>query len=323
MLRTLTGLTAVLASLPAAADTPRYPDLPRALSSFGAAVAGDHVYVYGGHSGRAHSYSTETTRGEFFRLDLKKPTKWEALPGGPKLQGLGLVAHRGKLYRVGGMQPQNAKGEKTDTKSQASCAVFDPATGQWAEWAPLPEPRSSHDAAVVGGTLYVLGGWRLNGKDGKSEWHDHGWSLDLTRSDATWQKVEQPFRRRALTVAGHDGKLYVLGGLNAKGETELTVNVYDPQAGTWSDGASLPGEKMNGFTPASAVAGGRLYVTPADGHVYRLTEKGDRWEEAGKLKDSRFVARMVAGPDKHLLVIAGAAPGTLLAAVEAVAIPGS
>src|SRR5690242_12640385 len=103
MLRILTGLTAVLATVPATADTPHLPDLPAPLSAFGAAVAGDHVYVYGGHSGKAHSYSTETTLGEFRRLDLKNPTKWEDLPGGPKLQGLALVAHDGKLYRVGGM----------------------------------------------------------------------------------------------------------------------------------------------------------------------------------------------------------------------------
>ena len=93
---------------------------------------------------------------------------------------------------------------------------------------------------------------------------------------------------------------------------------YHPKAGTWSDGPPLPGEKSNGFTPASAVAGGRLYVTPADGKLYRLSDNGDRWEEAGKVREPRFVARMVPGRDNRLVVIAGAAPGTLLASVEAV-----
>jgi N-acetylneuraminic acid mutarotase len=234
MFRTLTGLTAVFATLPATADSPRLPDLPAPVSSFGAAVVGDHVYVYGGHVGKAHTYSTDTTLGEFRRLDLKNPTKWEDLPGGPKLQGLALVAHGAKLYRVGGMQPQNSKSEKTDTKSQASCAVFDPAAGKWTDIEPLPEPRSSHDAAVVGDTLYVFGGWRLNGKDGKSEWIDHGWALDLAKPGAKWQKVNEPFRRRALTATGHGGKVYVIGGLNSKAETELAVNVYDPKSRTAS-----------------------------------------------------------------------------------------
>ena len=319
MLRTLTGLTAVLASLPATADAPRLPDLPAPVSSFGAAVVGDHVYVYGGHTGKAHSYSTETTLGDFRRLDLKHPIKWEDLPGGPKVQGLALVAHGGKLYRVGGMQPQNSKAEKSDTRSQASCAVYDPAAGKWTDIEPLPEPRSSHDAAVVGGTLYVFGGWCLNGKDGKSEWLDHGWKLDLKAADAKWQKVEQPFQRRALTMAARGGKVYVIGGLNAKGEMDLTVNVHDSKAGTWAEGPPLPGEKSNGFTPASAVADGRLFVTPADGKLYRLTDKADGWAEVGHLAEKRFVARMVPGPDRRLVVIAGTSPGSLLASVEAIA----
>lgn len=318
MFRTLTGLTAVLATLPANADTPRLPDLPVPLSSFGAAVVGDHVYVYGGHSGRAHSYSTETTQGTFRRLDLKDPAGWEDLPGGPRLQGLALVAHQGKLYRVGGMQPQNSKAEKTDTRSQATSAVYDPSAGKWADLGPLPEPRSSHDAVVVGGTLYVFGGWRLNGPDGKSEWHDHGWALSLAKPGAGWEKIDQPFQRRALTAAAHNSKVYVIGGLNSKGETELTVNVYDPKAGTWAEGPPLPGERSNGFTPASAVIDGRLFVTPADGKLYRLREAGDHWDEAGQLRQPRFVARMVPGPDRRLIVIAGAAPGSLLASVEAV-----
>ena len=63
MLRTLTGLTAVLASLPATADTPRLPDLPAPVSSFGAAVVGDHVYVYGGHSGGPTATRPRPLRG--------------------------------------------------------------------------------------------------------------------------------------------------------------------------------------------------------------------------------------------------------------------
>jgi N-acetylneuraminic acid mutarotase len=318
MFRTLTGLTAVLASLPATADTPPYPDLPAPISSFGAAVVGDHVYVYGGHAGKAHNYSTETTLGEFRRLDLKKPEKWEDLPGGPKLQGLALVANKGKLYRIGGMQPQNGKNEKSDTKSLASCAVFDPAAGTWSDIEPLPEPRSSHDAVVLDDTIYVFGGWRLNGKDGKSEWYAHGWSLDVTKPDGKWNKIDQPFQRRALTMAAHGGRVYVLGGLNAKGGMELTFNVFNPMNGVWSEGPALPGEQSNGFSPASAVLGDRFFVALADGKVYRMSTNAERWEEVTRLKDPRFVARMVPAAEHRLIVLAGSSPGVLLGSIEAV-----
>lgn len=307
----------LLAALgPAAGAT--YPDLPTAVSSFGAVVVGDHVYVYGGHAGKAHSYSAETTCGEFRRLNLKQPDKWEDLAAGPKLQGVAVVAHGGKVIRVGGMQPRNTKAAKADIWSQAGVAAFDPATGKWADLAPLPAARSSHDAVVVGDTLFVFGGWTLTGT-GKGTWLDHGLSLDLASPAAKWQQVKQPFTRRALTAAAFGGKVYVIGGLNADGKTEKLVDVFDPKTGAWAAGPEVPGEAMNGFTPASAVQGGRLYLTPRDGTVLRLTAKGDEWEGVGKLAEARFVARMVAGPAGALVVIAGAAPGGMLATVEGVA----
>lgn len=318
MHRTLTGLVAVSLTASSFAAPTAYPDLPAAISSFGAAVVGDHVYVYGGHSGKAHNYSTETTRGEFCRLNLKSPDKWEELPAGPKLQGSALVAHGGKLYRIGGMQPQNAKTEKTDTKSLSTCAVYDPEARKWIDIEPLPEPRSSHDAFVSNDHIYVFGGWRLNGKDGKSDWHTHGLRLDLSKPDAKWERVDQPFKRRALTVAALDGKVYVMGGLNDTGKTVRTVDVFDTKTGSWSDGPLIPGDDGNGFTPASAVSNGHIYLAPADGKVYRLSEKGDGWAEVGEFKSKRFVARMVPNPEGKLVIIGGSSPGGLLASVETI-----
>ena len=111
-----------------AADVrPDYPPLPEAFSSFGAAVSGDHVYVYGGHTGKTHTYSTDAVTGKFRRLNLADARKgWEELPAGPAIQGLALVAHGGKVYRIGGMQPRNAPGEPADSVSVPTCAVFDP-----------------------------------------------------------------------------------------------------------------------------------------------------------------------------------------------------
>jgi N-acetylneuraminic acid mutarotase len=186
---------------------------------------------------------------------------------------------------------------------------------KWTDIEPLPEPRSSHDAAVVGDSLYVFGGWTLKGT-GKGEWIEHGLSLDLSSPGAKWEKVKQPFQRRALTLAAFEGKVYAICGLSAAGKTEKVVNVFDPKSGAWSEGPAVPGQDMNGFTPASAIQGKQLYLTPTDGKLYRLSAKKNEWEEAGKLEKGRFVARMVAGPDGTLVILAGAAPGGMLASVE-------
>jgi N-acetylneuraminic acid mutarotase len=94
-------------------------------------------------------------------LDLAsgKDGQWQPLAGGPRLQGLALVAYGDRLIRIGGFTAANALGEDHDLRSQTDVASFDPATGQWTSMASLPESRSSLDAAVIGDTVYVVGGW--------------------------------------------------------------------------------------------------------------------------------------------------------------------
>jgi N-acetylneuraminic acid mutarotase len=165
-----------------------------------------------------------------------------------KRQSVALVAHSGKLYRIGGMQPRNSRSEKSDTRSQPECASFDPATGKWIDMSPLPEPRSSHDAVVVDDSIYVFGGWRLNGTAGKSEWYAHGLRLHLSRADAKWEKIDQPFRRRALTVAALNGKVYVVGGMDDGGKVVRNVSVFERKRYVVGR-AAIPGDDGNGFTP--------------------------------------------------------------------------
>jgi N-acetylneuraminic acid mutarotase/YHS domain-containing protein len=298
------ALTAVVT---AAEKKTEYPALPEAVSSFGAAVCDGHVYVYGGHSGKAHQYSTATVIGKFRRLSLASPDRgWQDLPSGPPLQGLALVSHDGKLYRIGGMQPRNPPGEQSDLVSFASCAVFDPATNRWDPLPDMPQGRSSHDAVVVGDKLVVVGGWSLNSQQQNRGWLDKALILDLSRKPLTWEAVPQPFKRRALNMAAVDGKAVVLCGMTSDNELERTVNVFDPETKRWSELPEVPGAMMNGFTPAACTSGGRLHVSPADGKVYRLTEKRDSWEEVATLANPRFVHRMVVIGDNRLLVLGGA-----------------
>src|SRR5581483_855677 len=98
-------------------QAPAFAPLPKAVSSFGAVLTDGWLYVYGGHSGMTHQYSTETVIGTFHRIKLSDSTTWEKLPSGPVSQGLALVAYEGKIYRIGGMQPRNEPGEKADNHS--------------------------------------------------------------------------------------------------------------------------------------------------------------------------------------------------------------
>lgn len=309
-------LAATLAPERASADETTYPPLPRAVSSLGAAVADGRLYVYGGHCGVTHQYSTDAVVGSFRRLDLAGGKAWEELPSGPPCQGLALVAHKGKLYRIGGMQPRNAPGKPRDNHSLTSVARFDPKSKAWEALPDLPEGRSSHDAVVLGDTIYVVGGWKMAGKSGETRWHTTALALDLTKQPLKWVSISQPFKRRALTAAAHNGKVYVFGGLADGAKIGPRVDIYDPAKKTWTQGPDLPGGPRNGFTPASCSTGGQLYLSPADGTLYRLDVKGAAWEKVGNLKQSRLVHRLVATADDVLLAVGGASRSGNVAQTE-------
>ncbi|WP_436298136.1 Kelch repeat-containing protein [Stieleria mannarensis] len=285
------------------------PDLPEELTSFGAAIADNVLYVYGGHTGNAHSYSTKEQSDRFWSLDLSegKAGSWRQLPGGPSLQGLALVAYQNRLIRIGGFTAVNELGEEHDLRSQDAVAQYNPETETWTDLPALPEARSSLDAAVLGDHVYVFGGWRLDGKSSESHWHQTAWSLDLSDSGATWQPVKTPpFKRRAITVAAHQDQLFVIGGMNSDGKPTTRVDIYDPQRQTWSEAPSLPGSGMAGFGAASYATGGQLYVSTMDGLLHRLSGDGQRWETIAKGQLARFFHRMLPTGDKTLLMVGGA-----------------
>jgi hypothetical protein len=310
----------IRAADPTAPKPPTFPPLPKAVSSFGAVACDGYLYVYGGHCGKTHGYDTQAVLGTFHRLKLDGGTKWEELPGGPRAQGMNLVAHKGKVYRVGGMQPRNKPGDPADNHSLADCARFDPRANKWEDLPALPAGRSSHDVVVVGDKLVVVGGWQTRGKGEKSVWHDTALILDLAAEELQWESVPQPFRRRALTAAAVGTKVYVLGGLGAEGKP---TDVFDVETRKWTTGPALPaeGKKPTSFSPSAATVGGRVIVNTAAGPVYRLNDTGDGWEKVGAAETPRVVARLIPLGPSAVLLIGGAAPGEgNVAGIEVVAL---
>lgn len=282
------------------------PAIPETVTSFGAAATDDAVYIYGGHTGPAHEYYAEAQARTLWRLDLKQPKQWESLGEGPGLQGLAMVAHRGKVYRVGGFTAKNRDGMPADLWSQASVARFDPDTKQWEDLPSLPEPRSSFDAAVCGDRIYVVGGWSLRG-DAESEWLSSLVMLDLTQRPLRWQKVsEAPFQRRAMSVAAFNDRIYAIGGMQQAGGPTTRVDIFDTATGQWSRGPDLVGEAMDGFGSASFAVGQRLYSSTYSGKLQRLTEDGKSWEVVSDLANDRFFHRLLPISSNQLIAVGGA-----------------
>jgi Kelch motif len=158
---------------------------------------------------RTHHYDENTTTRHFRRLNLKDRSAWQELTCGPALQGVVLVAHHDCLYRIGGMAAHNRPGQPNDLESIAEFARFDPRAKLWTALPPMPSPRSTHDAVVVGGKIYVFGGWRLAGGGSENaEFLDTALMFDLNQKDGRWESLPTPpFRRRALAAASIKGRL--------------------------------------------------------------------------------------------------------------------
>jgi N-acetylneuraminic acid mutarotase len=318
---TLAGVFASPSMLPAGEPAKiDLPPMPHAVSSFGAVADNGYLYIYGGHAGKTHSYDTKSVLGTFHRLQLNGGTKWEELPGGPIAQGLNLAAHRGKIYRVGGMQPRNAPGQPADNHSLADCAAFDPQTKRWKDLPSLPAPRSSHDVVVVGDSLVVVGGWQLRGRGESPLWHDTTAILDLAAEKPQWKTIPQPFRRRALTAAAIGSQVYVMGGLSADGPDQR-VDILDLTTGQWKEGPAIPGKDRVAFSPAACAVGGHLILSTSDGAVYRLNPRGNAWEKVAESTQQRMVARLVPWGQDRVILLGGAKGGANTDSLEVITLP--
>ena len=257
----------------------RYVEYPEKIASFGAAVLDDGLYVCSGHIGETHSHSIDNLSKSFRRLDLAaEGAAWQTLSFRDPVQSASLVAHGGSLYRVGGMTAANGIDDvEEELFSTATFERYDPDGDAWQELPALPGPRSSHDAVVVGDTIYVFGGWELSGGDSASgTFSDKGLKLDLSAANLAWVEVDQPFKRRAVCAAAVGETVYVIGGLTEAAEGSLKMDVYDAAAGKWSVGPDVPTteDHWNAFGCAAFGVGGAAVFSGRDGVLSRLGPAG-------------------------------------------------
>ena len=297
MKRTLSFLFALI--VPAHAEAP--PELPLPVASFGAAADLSSVFIYGGHSGVRHKYNREEVHGTLHHWQAGTKV-WELLAAHEPAQGASLIATDKGVIRIGGMAARNEKGAKQDLWSSDTAVRYDLADKAWHPLPKLPQRRSSHDSALVGNQLYVIGGWALMGGSDLL-WHDTYLTLDLHQTDATWQSHSQPFERRALAVQALGTRLYAIGGMDSDEEITTAVSVLDTISGQWSDGPALPQDKLGGFGFAAVAHEGRLFASGAVGVLLEL--RGNAWVSIARLEHPRFFHRLLSGGTGKLIALGG------------------
>lgn len=308
------GLTATIVGVPTglvtSADEPQaaagvaIEALPRGIASFGATRVGDWLYVYSGHTGKTHVYSKEDMLPGFYRVSVTKGGAWESLPFPEPGQGVALIADEKLVYRLGGMQARNEKGEDADLYSLDSVAAFDPASLTWTDLPKMPTSRSSHRAAVVGNKIYVFGGWSIDGGE-TGDWMKEGLVLDLADQDKGWRTLPQPAERRALDVVAARGKIWMIGGLTPDDEVSDEVHVFDIASEKWELGPKLPGPLPIGNGIAAIASNNDVLISGMDGKIYKLDDQASSWTEVGKLPSGRIHHRIVSLDDGSLVTVGG------------------
>ncbi len=294
-----------------AEDSPAFKaaEIPLTLTSFGATRLGDKVYIYGGHTGDAHSYSDKEQSNQLLCLDLSKPQEpWQVISESTRLQGLAIVAYNGKVIRIGGFTALNALGEEHKLKSSNEVSAYDVGTGKWEELPSLPEARSSHDAILVGSKVYVVGGWQLDGGSNDSQWHDTAYVMDLAAEKLEWKPIAKPpFQRRALSLVAYGDSIAAIGGMEAEGKITKDTVIYSPAEDKWQDGPDLVGEgRMTGFGTAAIAVNGTVLVSTIDGALQQLKLGDSEWKACGKTQDARFFHELIALDSNRVLVLGGA-----------------
>lgn len=284
-------------------------EFPKGMTSFGATILGDSIYVIGGKSGKAHSYAKSYQNRNVYRLKLDGSNdQWQVAGDNLGLQGLAIVGHGGKVYRIGGLEARNKEGDDQDLHSISDFIAFDPATKKWSDMPKLPEGRSSFDACVVDDHVFVVGGWKLTGEN-DAVWATEILKFNLAEPESKWMKIEAPFKTRALAVRAHQGKLVVIGGIQESGGTTNAVHFFDLETQKWATGPDVPTEDgIKAFGCSAVSLGENLLVSTYDGGVFQLCDdakdkSGKAWQKIHELENGRFFHQMMpVGESKFALV---------------------
>ena len=228
---------------------------------FGAAVLGGKLYCVGGK--RVRSESEMKASPDNAQYDLRASVNVYTFADntwadGPPLcaprDGMKAVACGNKIYAIAGNGP----------KDGLRVEVFDPRTNEWSFGVQLPENRCAPGAAVVGGKIYVFGGYGAGGERNDVFIYDP--------NQGEWTKGKpMPTNRRDLTAVAVGTRIYCLAGVG-NGKYINAVEVYDTEKDSWAVAPPLPAAKA---WVGACELNGKVYVM--GGANYDEAKKTYNW----------------------------------------------
>jgi len=195
---------------------------------------------------------------------------WSATPTGlhtPRFAHSATLLPDGSVLVAGGTGRRSAGGSD---RALSSTELFDPATGTWTAGALMTEPRSGHQAVLLpDGRVLVVGGVVLTGGRPVAlaycELFDPatgGWTPtgELGTGRVGHQATLLP--DDTVLVTGGDAAGRQPGGTFRPGSLD-TAERYDPDTGSWTPAARMPGPRTR--HRSVALRSGRVLVTGGTG----------------------------------------------------------
>ena len=167
----------------------------------------------------------------------------------------------------------------------------------WVAKADMPTARRGLVTATVNGIIYAIGGRGTSETNLRTvEAFNPSGNLLFKWSTKTQLPAPRAWPSGAQTI---NGKIYVVGGLNADGDATRTLYVYNPATNTWATKAQLP---VASWAGGSGVINGKLYVVTPGATASRL----HRYDPA----TNTWTAR-AQGPGGHYYAVVGVIGGKL------------
>lgn len=333
----------VLAPLDSASPSTWVPaaPMPQPRGQFGGVELNGALYAIGGNVGHdptpvdvpwVHRYDPATDRW----------TEVAPLPFPRSHFEPAVLVRDGRIIIVGGRS--RPRGEE----ALADVTEYDPVANRWMALPPLPEPRLSPIAVLLGDRILAgLGGRVTSNPDTRTLWierrdspwvpgpalpvalaevsagvvgsrlfllgHSNNSTLGLDLADGRWDPVGSHAVRPAPgnhhALEVWGGRLYLFGGLQyGQGH----VQIYDPALETWRLGPPMP---FAAGSSASATIGGQIYV--AGGIVRGTTTRQaarfdpatETWTAVAPMPRARNHAA-AATDGRRLFVFGGRGPGS-------------
>lgn len=164
--------------------------------------------------------------------------EWSNAPALPQPNGESVTGvMNGTLHVCGGRTPNaESNANWNDHTDVADHFVLTDLTGPWVAAAPLPTPRNSAAAAVIGDGWHVVGGRTVSGGNTPAhEVHDQ-------REDRWRTAAPMPQGQAGLAAASVNGKLYAFGGefFDNGGGVYPEAWGYDPALDAWTAIPDMP-----------------------------------------------------------------------------------